>query len=241
MLNKMLNHQQPSEDEEIVPSSLIDMVFLLLIFFFLTAAAAVTYSGGEPSEVSREEIGGGEQKMDLPLGFTNVDATIDIEDVRILIDRVDDTDRFEWFILGREPKLGSSDTFNRDNREDTKSWDADLRLDQENPDHQEFLRQYGQYLESSDNPLCRDCYKVDRYGLAPANRTQQRKPAAQIALFLEYFLRLDEGAGPDQLDVEIMADSGVKIGFINEIMNICGTDSIPKISFILKQKKQETG
>ena len=112
-----------------------------------------------------------------------------------------------------------------------RDWQESISLNSENDN--EFLVK----ASKENNPFIVEGENIiKRYGIVPSEKDDIKREKANLKLFFKYIKGLKKFEDLSALNVEIKADESLHIGFINDIMTICGVDSIPKISFILKKK-----
>lgn len=231
-MNKRVN-QKNSDEVEFAPISLIDVIFILLIFFFLTQVSITGIGSG---------FVGGEHKTpydkSLDLAAANTDARIvkskKIDGVRILILRSEfDPQILEYYLLGYDNEEYELDRRNirEEDLDLARDWQESISLNSENDN--EFLVK----ASKENNPFIVEGENIiKRYGIVPSEKDDIKREKANLKLFFKYIKGLKKFEDLSALNVEIKADESLHIGFINDIMTICGVDSIPKISFILKKK-----
>ncbi len=79
--------------------------------------------------------------------------------------------------------------------------------------------------------------KFRRYGdVYSPGTTTYNNMRSNLALFFEYIKNFKKFGDVNAIDVSIKADQNVPVGFINDILEICGLNSIPNVSFIFKER-----
>ena len=226
-----LINQRNRDEEEFPPISLIDVVFMLLIFFFLTS---IVITGRGKGIVGGEHEETGPKALDLPAA--SIDARItkekkEIDGIRILIQKSkSNLQVLEYFLLGYDNEEDDPDKRNitEEDLDFAKAWKDSIELDPYDENDSKLI--------NSNRFIHKGYNYIERDGTVPSENDSIEKETANLKLFFKRIKKFDKFKDISALYVEIKADESANIGFINDIMTICGADSIPKISFILKKK-----
>ena len=229
-MDKLMKQKKNRHENEFPPISLIDVIFILLIFFFLTQVAI---TGVENGLNSGSKVKEGAKVLDLPA--VSIDAPIvekkKIDGVRILIQKSESNfEILEYFLLGydNEQDVSEKRNISEDDLRFAKAWQDTVELDKEDD---KKLIDSNRYINEGIN-------YIKRYGIVPTESDSIERHVANLKLFFKHIKEFDKFNDITALDVTIKADESVNIGFINDIMTICGANSIAKVSFILKKKFQ---